>query len=234
VQRNIDTAKLVFTTKLKSTYYITMCDSIVGDLYLREGNILAARSLFEKCIKLFPRQPEINSFCLERLANVSRWDALNCMPSWTTVFLMHSLKFKERLAICKALLFMGDIFLAQGDESTATSLFTVALDGFTHMDVHFSRAECMRRLGDIFEGHGDKFKAVELWEAARPLFERSSQTKQVEQIDQRLAGVGEDVLEQHRNNLARLTELNALTGIVEDDPSDIEDLEDDLDAVKFT
>jgi hypothetical protein len=77
-------------------------------------------------------------------------------------------------------------------------------------------------------GHGDPSKAVKFWERARPLFECSSQVKQVQHINERLAGISEDVLEQHRNNLAHLAELNALAGTVEeleDDLSDIEDLD---------
>jgi hypothetical protein len=150
------------------------------------------------------------------------------MSSWTTVFLVHSLKRKEKLGIYKALQFLGDIFLSQNDEHTAASLFTVALEGFTKMDVHRSRAECMLRFGDISMGHGDLLNAVEFWERARPLFEFSSQTKQVQNINERLVGISEDVLEQHRNNLARLAELTALSGTVEeleDDLSDIEGLD---------
>jgi hypothetical protein len=77
-------------------------------------------------------------------------------------------------------------------------------------------------------GHGDPLKAVEFWERTRPLFERSSQAQKVQHINQRLAGISKDVLEQHRNNLARLAELNAPSGTVgelEDDLSDIEDLD---------
>jgi hypothetical protein len=51
---------------------------------------------------------------------------------------------------------------------------------------------------------------------------------------ERLANIGKDVLEQHRMNLACLTEINALSGIVEeaqDDISDIEDLQEDLGGV---
>jgi hypothetical protein len=149
------------------------------------------------------------------------------MSGWTTVFLVHSLRQKEKLGIYKALQFLGDTFLSQGDEHTATSLFTVALDGFTKMDVHQSRAECMLRLGDISKGQGDLPKAVELWTTARPLFERSSQAKQVQNIGQRLADVGEDVWEQHRKNLACLAELTAPLGTVDEinDLSDVEDME---------
>ena len=87
----------------------------------------------------------------------------------------------------------------------------------------------MLQLGDISNGHGDLLKAVEFWEAARQLFERSSQVKQVQRIDERVANISEDVLKQHRNNLACLSELNALAGHVEeleDDLSDIEDMGD--------
>jgi hypothetical protein len=76
-------------------------------------------------------------------------------------------------------------------------------------------------------GHSEPLKAVEFWERARPLFERSSQAKQVQGIEERVANISEDVLEQHRNNLAQLAELTAPSGTVEeleDDLSDVEDL----------
>jgi hypothetical protein len=67
---------------------------------------------------------------------------------------------------------------------------------------------------------------VELWTTARPLFEKSSQAKQVEKINQRLAGVGDNVLEQHRKNLAHLAEFTAPLGAADkiNDISDIEDM----------
>jgi hypothetical protein len=61
----------------------------------------------------------------------------------------------------------------------------------------------MLRLGDSSKRHGEILKAVEFWEAARPLFERSSQAKQVQHIDDRVANISRDVLEQHRNNADR-------------------------------
>jgi hypothetical protein len=146
---------------------------------------------------------------------------------------VHSLKRTEKLGIYKALEFLGDVFLSQNDEYTAMSLFIVALEGFTQMDVHRSRAECMLKLGDIYMGHSDPLRAVEFWEAARPLFERSSQAKQVQSINERLAGISKDVLKQDRNNLVHPAELNAPGGTVEeleDNLSDIEGL-DKMDMV---
>jgi hypothetical protein len=104
------------------------------------------------------------------------------------------------------------MFLTHKDENTAISLFTVALVGFTYMDVHRSRAECMIRLGDISSRHGDLLKAVELWESARPLFERSSQAKEAQCVDERLSCVGSNVLDHHRENIAHLVRLDVPSG----------------------
>jgi hypothetical protein len=77
--------------------------------------------------------------------------------------------------------------MAQGDQSTASTLFVLALDGFTEMDVHRWRGDCMLRLGDISQDRGDLHNAATLWKAARPLFDRSSQAKSVARIDAKLA-----------------------------------------------
>jgi hypothetical protein len=226
VQRNCDRARKVLDT-VGRVEGVMMCDVILADLYLREGNSLAAKTILKRCLKV-TLHSQVQTYCLERLGDTSCWGYLHGMWSWMTVFLVHSLKRKEKLGIYKALQFLGDLFLSQEVKHTAISLFTVALEGFTQMDVHRSRAECMLRFGDISKGQGDLLKAVEFWERARPLFEHSSQAKQVHGIDERIANISKDVLEQHKNNLACLAELNALAGTVEeleDDLSDIEDLD---------
>jgi hypothetical protein len=91
-------------------------------------------------------------------------------------------------------------------------LFTIALEGFTYMDVHRSRAECMVRLGDISNRCGDLLKAVEFWNTARPLFERSSQAKEVQCVDERLSHVGSNFLDHHRENIAHLVRLDVPSG----------------------
>jgi hypothetical protein len=227
MQRNCDRARKMLHT-VGNVEGVTMCDVILADLHLREGNSLAAKTILARCLKVTPEYSQIQTYCLEQLGDASSWGDLDGMFNWTAVFLVHSLKRKEKLGIFKALQFLGDIFLSQNDEQTAISLFTVALEGFTQMDVHRSRAECMLQLGDISKGHGDMLKTVEFWEVARPLFECSSQAKQVQYIDERVTAISEDVLEQYRNNLAHLAKLNVPSGTVEeleDDLSDIEDLE---------
>jgi hypothetical protein len=96
-------------------------------------------------------------------------------------------KSQQRLALYKAFRFLGDVFLSNRDESTAEVLFTIALEAFTYMDVHRSRADCMLRLGDLARQRGDMGGAAAIWREARPLFERSQQTKDIGQIDDRLS-----------------------------------------------
>ncbi|KAJ7909828.1 hypothetical protein B0H13DRAFT_2490039 [Mycena leptocephala] len=222
VHRNCDTARRILTT-VGDVEGVTMCDVFLGDLHMREGNSSAAKIILVGCLKATLENSQIQTYCLERLADASCWGGLDGMSNWRTVFLVHSLKRTEKLGIYKALKFLGDVFLSQNDEQTAISLFTVALEGFTEMDVHCSRAECMFQLGDISMGHGDLLRAVEFWESAGPLFERSSQTNQVHCINERLAGISEDVLEQHTNNLTHLAEINAPAGTVEELEDDVSD-----------
>ncbi|KAJ7899865.1 hypothetical protein B0H13DRAFT_1883582 [Mycena leptocephala] len=178
---------------------VAMCDVILADLYLRVGNPLAAQSIYERHLKMTLEYSQVQTYCLEWLGDASCWGGLDGMSNWTTVFLC--ILLKEKVGIYKALRSFGDIFLAQHDEHTATN---------------------------ISMGHGDPLKAVEFWEMARPLFECSLQTKQVHGIDERIANISEDPLEQHRNNLAHLAELHVQAGTaeaLEDDLSEIEGLD---------
>jgi tetratricopeptide (TPR) repeat protein len=165
------------------------CKMILADLTLREADVSPAMQLFQECLNLaWGKENQVVTFCLERLADPGRWHALGCAPTWPAVFLSHAQKSREKLALHKALLCLGDLFIAQGDDDTAHSLFTVALHGFTRMDVHCSKGQCLLRLGDLARKNRNFSYATELWRTARPLFERSSQAKDVAQIDARLVG----------------------------------------------
>jgi hypothetical protein len=167
-------------------------------------------SYFRKYLNLsWGHRAELVTYCLESLANGNCWRATEWDYTWSTVFLVHSAKTKEKRAIHKSLQFLADVFLGQGDENTAISLLIIALDGFTQMDVHCSRAECMLRLGDIEQDHGNVAKAVDLWNTAKLLFERSSQAKQVAQINKRLANITQADSEEPPTKLVvHLSELN--------------------------
>ncbi|KAJ7453399.1 hypothetical protein FB451DRAFT_1185207 [Mycena latifolia] len=190
VQGNIDMANTLLKTGATSVV-TTFRDTVEAALLLREGDLLAANRLFEQCLAAsWGRDAEVVTYCLERLGDVSQWTATaQTSFTWPVTFLGNSLKLKQKLEIHKALQFLGDVFLAQGDRDTGYSLFTVALDGFTQLDVHRSRGECMLRLGDLSKLQGDMQSAANQWKAARPLFERSSQGMKIVDLDDRLAGI---------------------------------------------
>jgi hypothetical protein len=190
---------------------VSWCDVLQGNLHLREGNLLEANILFEKCLRqCWGKYADLMTSCLEALAHGSRWRAVDWTDTWTVVFLARALKLKQTLEIYKALQFLGDVFLSEVDLQTANSLFSAALEGFTHMDVHRSRAECMLRLGDISKQGGNMLSAKEYWTTARLLFERSSQVNEVTCIDERVLEVENAGLP---DSLGRLTELSAPTGV---------------------
>ncbi|KAJ7457016.1 hypothetical protein FB451DRAFT_600510 [Mycena latifolia] len=204
VERNIGIAKALFDT-MGELRLIAHCDAVRVDLLFREGDHVAANQSFQECLKLsWGKNNDVATYCLERLGDVSHWDTRHQMLMWPALFLSHALRSKKKREIYKALQFLGDMFLAKGDKETAISLFSVGLEGFTQMDIHKSRAECMLRLGDIADGDGDLLKAVEFWQNARPLFERSLQLKQLALVDERINAVPQGVVEEHRKNQVRV------------------------------
>jgi hypothetical protein len=144
VRQNINIAGMLFRS-LTFPSGLMLCDTIEATLELEESNLLVARSLFQKCLSSgWGQDHEAIAYCLGKQASGYHWNATDQISFPCTVtFLVHSIKYKQRLELHKALQFLGDVFRAKGDQQTAVSLFTVALDGFSWMDVHRSRAECM-------------------------------------------------------------------------------------------
>ncbi|KAJ7143971.1 hypothetical protein C8R44DRAFT_724968 [Mycena epipterygia] len=209
VQDNLNIATKIFRT-LGYMRVVNNCDMIFADLHLREGNLLTAKDFLHRSLDASWGKDHITiSYCLERLANVGRWTSTSTSWSykWPTVYLAQAQKIQEKLAVHKALCFLGDVFFSRGDQHTAYSLFVVALEGFTYMDIHRSRADCMLRLGDIEKHRGNSVKAQELWKSAHSLFEQSSQAKDMAQIDTRLASIDQDILDTHQKTYRQPTTL---------------------------
>lgn len=190
-RRNLENATLIF----KSTQhhiFLAYCDMIMADLNLKEGHNLVAKEQFQQCLaSAWDKDQQVVFFCLERLANVCHWSAgdFDKAFTWAVLYLVQGHKLKQRLDLHKALQFLGNAFVVDGDEGTAHNLFVMALEGFTSMDVHCSRAECMLQLGDLAQKKGDIAGAEGLWREARPLFEHTLQTGDVEKIDIRLNAI---------------------------------------------
>ncbi|KAJ7194325.1 hypothetical protein GGX14DRAFT_404777 [Mycena pura] len=147
---------------LKVIESVTYCDA---DLLLRKGHGTKAETLIKKVLRISSgKWADIESNCLELLSDSSRWNVGSSTSARTTVLLiMRSQEPKQKLGAYTALLILSGIFFSQAEDNTATSLFTVALEGFTYMDVHRHRAECMACLGDISKRNHHLVKAVELW-----------------------------------------------------------------------
>ncbi|KAJ7279880.1 hypothetical protein C8J57DRAFT_1566856 [Mycena rebaudengoi] len=185
-------------------------DFVAAELCLRDQALGTANAMFEKC---FASSQDISTqlplLCLERLGALST--AMNDIQTtlrWTGIFLGLALKCKDKCQTMQAFRCLGLISSAEGDAETALSLFNVALDGFTFMDVHRWLADCMVQIADIESNHGEATKAVDLWKAARPLFERSSQMKDIVRIDAKLAEVDCAILAKYEEQLQHLSELH--------------------------
>ncbi|KAF8184343.1 hypothetical protein K438DRAFT_1837907 [Mycena galopus ATCC 62051] len=190
----------------ESVLDFTACDTVQAMLELRDEKFDSAKAKFQECLCVsWGRNAQVRNLCLEQLANIRAWPVNMWEYKWPIIYLASATKLKVKLDLHKALLFLGNVFIADNDENSAANLYQVALVGFTQMDVHHSRAQSMLHLGDLGNKGGCTSEAISFWEAARPLFERASQTKDIAQIDSRLATREKD----HHKALVKLETLHA-------------------------
>ncbi|KAJ7107165.1 hypothetical protein C8R43DRAFT_1243739 [Mycena crocata] len=192
-RETINKAKAIFES-IGDPWMLIYCDITLADLILGDGATDSAKNIFEQCFKsAWGNDSQAALLCLERLGNTSHWAVSDHLWSsrLAVVYLGYASKLKNKLALHTALQFLADVFQTDDDADTSAALFTVALEGFTQMNVHRSRAECMVRLADLSEHRGQEMKAVELWQMARPLFERSLQTRKIALVDEKLAKTGD-------------------------------------------
>ncbi|KAJ7303724.1 hypothetical protein DFH08DRAFT_825657 [Mycena albidolilacea] len=192
VAQTLNNQKKIFAT-MHYSVGVASCDLAMVEFHLCHGHTAAAQTLLLQYSQSGNR--DIRSYSLEKLANLKNWGitAIGWVSRWTTVFLAHAFNDQNNLAVHKALSSMGHIYLVMGDLNTAQSLFTTALEGFTWMDVHRSRAECMLHLGEISQQRGDFEEAISSFKAAQPLFEHSSQAKDVEHMDSLVRGLEKEI-----------------------------------------
>ncbi|KAF8214715.1 hypothetical protein K438DRAFT_1927030 [Mycena galopus ATCC 62051] len=184
--RNLETATNIF--QKDSMYGIAVCDILQAIIDFRGGKFEKAKVKLRECLHSnWGTYNEGACLCLEHLANIKAWPTNVLDKKSAIIYLAYAHRSQMKLDLHKALLFLGDVFVLNNDEETATNLYQVALAGFTHMDIHQGRAQCMLRLGDIANKHGHTSESVTFWKAARQLFAQSSLLKDVAQIDSKLA-----------------------------------------------
>ncbi|KAJ7310709.1 hypothetical protein DFH08DRAFT_823081 [Mycena albidolilacea] len=190
VHQNLNKARKI----LSSTNYQginSLCDMVEAEMELREGNFELAKTKFLECLHSGGEiDNSVQSFCLECLANIKTWLTPEWHLKWPVIYLAFAYKSQEKLALHKALLFLGDVFADTNNENTAFNLYTVALKGFIQMDIHHSRAQCILGLGDLANKRRDIPAAIVHWKAAQVLFQWSLQAKDVADIDSRLEIAG--------------------------------------------
>ncbi|KAJ7226192.1 hypothetical protein C8J57DRAFT_1252791 [Mycena rebaudengoi] len=182
---------------------------LVSGLRLQDGALDTANTSFRRCFALsLKNYTNLALECAARLGDLSSgMNRISATFQWSVIFLALALKCQDKCQTMQAFRCLGQLFSVQGDDETALSLFNVALDGFTFMDIHRWRADCMVRIADILNSGGEVLKVVELWKAARPLFERSSQKNDVAKLDDKLAGVDSATLAEYEDKLQRLAEV---------------------------
>ncbi|KAJ7018451.1 hypothetical protein C8F04DRAFT_1198983 [Mycena alexandri] len=191
---DLENARKLFTgLNLRTEAFI--CQAIQVEHELRNNKNVVTSTLkttLEKCLRWsWTGDPQLTLYSLQRMGDSALWPSVDFQwaATYAFLYLAFASKKQEKLALYKAIRYLGDLFLADSDENTAESIFVTALDGFTSMDVHRGRAECMIRLGDLAKNRGDLVKAKEFWSTAQPLFKRSLQGQAVAQIDNKLAAL---------------------------------------------
>lgn len=192
ITQNLHAATAAFQ-KAQFPRGIALCKVHSTDLKLREGDTIGACAEYKEAFTgAYAVDSNLTCYCLEKLANSS--DPVHAGPEvakWAVIFLAFVMRPAARSmrVIHQALQSFGEVLARQGVDNEALSILTVALQGFTWMDVHRNRAECMRTLGEVHFRRGQLSEAHTFWKDAKPLFERSLQAKSVAEIDSRLAEV---------------------------------------------
>ncbi|KAJ7721085.1 hypothetical protein B0H14DRAFT_3170364 [Mycena olivaceomarginata] len=170
---DLNQAKDILSTSMVPKDSIRYC-MVEAEIELTEEKFEIAKVKFKEILtSLWGQDNEIELFCLGRLADIRAWPASELHPRWPVMYCARAYKSKDKLGTPQSTSFYGRL----------------ALEGFTHMDIHRSQAQCMVHLGDLANKQGQTSEAIGFWTRARPLFEQSLQAKDVAQIDIRLSTV---------------------------------------------
>ncbi|KAJ7466745.1 hypothetical protein B0H11DRAFT_2047551 [Mycena galericulata] len=188
VRMNIDTARSLMTGT-SNKLGVAACDLTLADLYFYQGKYRESASL---CVEYLPilrgQSAEMELICRERLADIAFAEKdMGRATHLSLVLLAFALRVKDLAFTHQALRRIGDVFLVTGDPDSARNLFELALSGFTLMDIHQSRGDCLLRLGDLHRDRGEYEGARTRWTEARLMFDRSSQLGDAQRCEERLA-----------------------------------------------
>ncbi|KAJ6533803.1 hypothetical protein DFH09DRAFT_1406402 [Mycena vulgaris] len=191
ILRNLNASKAAYTAL--GTQRILLCSRVTAELYLSRGDTKNARVAFEECLsKSRGIYTDLELECLATLGDPQHgmYGQAEILRR-AVVYSSFVRKTMDRVATFHALRCLADTFFALGDDETALTVFRVTLQGATKIDIHRLRAECMVGIGNIMMHRGDTLQGREIWQAAHPLFIRSSQMKDAVGLESRLARLSE-------------------------------------------
>ncbi|KAJ7928345.1 hypothetical protein B0H13DRAFT_2311624 [Mycena leptocephala] len=194
VLSNLNAAKAIYIAV--DSPRIVWCSAVAAKINLLRGDTENARVAFLKCLsKSRGIFPDIVRDSLAALAD-PRHKMHGPMDSfrWAMVYFAFAQKANKPADRLDALQRLADIYLLMGDDETALHLFQAALEGGTKMGIHRLRAECMARIGDIMLRRRDTMSAMDMWEAAHPLFIRSSCRKDAALVEERIQKLSQSLL----------------------------------------
>ncbi|KAJ7866266.1 hypothetical protein B0H14DRAFT_2573536 [Mycena olivaceomarginata] len=134
----LNQAKEIFNQLIHSKE-IFACGMVEANIELREKKFDLAKITFQECLhSIRGTDNEVESLCLESLADITAWPSAEWQFRWPVTYLGYAYKTKDNFKLHKALLCLGDVFIINKDGKTAENLYMLALEGFTQMDVHRS------------------------------------------------------------------------------------------------
>ncbi|KAJ7859110.1 hypothetical protein B0H13DRAFT_1901571 [Mycena leptocephala] len=193
VLSNLNAAKTVYMSA--DSPRIVWCSVLAAKNNLMHGDTEIARVSFLECLsKSRGILPAVVQDCLAALADPGHkmYGTMDTFR-WAVVYFAFTQKDDKPADRLEALRRLADVHIMMGDDDTALHLFQAALKGGTIMGIHRLRAECMVGIGDIVLRSRDTMQAMDMWEAAHPLFVRSSRRKDAALVKQRLQKLSQSI-----------------------------------------
>jgi tetratricopeptide (TPR) repeat protein len=186
ILKDIAAAKRIFLN-LADRYGANFCDIASTEVYFLEGDYEKTSKICLDILAVPELSGDARSTCFQRLGDIAyaQKNLFSALHHYILKLVICH-KHEDMRGRTDALRRIGDIFLAHGEVDTALDSWAAALGGFKSMDIHRGRAECLLRIGDVYMTRGQDQRAREQWRDARTFFELCSQTRQVEQCDERL------------------------------------------------
>ncbi|KAK7055496.1 AAA domain-containing protein [Favolaschia claudopus] len=168
---------------------LPICDKVLADFLIGSGRMTDAIQLYENCARSFwDDSAEQLLLCMNKLGDITLRQSAQPEDSrsarhWATTYLAYGKQTASMCVIAWAFRCLGDLALAsENDDATAQSLFLVALEEFTRMDIYRGKAECLLRLGSIARKQGGEALAQEYLVEAKQMFLNSGMVGEASRI----------------------------------------------------